>query len=221
MRIILKLIVSLVLIPFIGGYANSIADTFITLLKSYKEHWQILSGIISGIVLFPFFYRKKFIRTFEHEMTHLIFAKIFFGDIKSLNVKENGEGYVEYSAIPNPFIGLSPYFFPLFSVCISILIPLLNPAFSNYFYIASGFFLINHLLSSISEIFSLQPDIRQEGVIFSLIFICFFIIFFYGIILSEAISITHITIFLKNGLLKSISNLISIKNFVLSLLKSI
>ncbi|MCX7959803.1 MAG: M50 family metallopeptidase [Deltaproteobacteria bacterium] len=220
MKIIIKLITMLILIPLIAGYSAAFADTFLLIINSYRKHWHFISGSAAGIILFPFFNRRKFIRTFEHEMTHLLFAKLFFGKIKQLNVTSDGEGYVEYSAFPNPFIVLSPYFFPLFSSCIALLIPILNPAFSLYFYILSGFFLANHLLSSISEIFSSQPDIRQEGIIFSAVFIIFFTIFTYGIIISEVISYGHILTFIKSGFSNSVSYLVYFKSLIISSLSS-
>ncbi len=211
----------LLLIPLIIGYSVALFETSVKLIYSFTEYWQFLSGAIAGILLFPLLSRRKFIRTFEHEMTHLIFAKLFFGRIKELNVTSEGEGFVEYTATPNPFIGLSPYFFPLFSVFISTIIPLLNPVFAKYFYIASGFFLTNHLLSSVTEIFSSQPDIRNEGIIFSLIFISFFLIFIYGLILAETISYSHILIFIKEGFVRSVSSLIHLKNLIISLFASL
>ncbi|MCX7945202.1 MAG: M50 family metallopeptidase [Deltaproteobacteria bacterium] len=217
MRIFIKLVIMLILIPLTSGYLIAIYNIIITLANSYKKNWHFLLGILAGIIFFPLLNKRRFIRTFEHEMTHLLFAKLFFGKIKELNVNAEGEGYVEYTAYPNPFIRLSPYFFPLFSAVIAILIPLLNPTFSKYFFIATGFFLINHLFSSTAEIFSLQPDIKQEGIVFSLIFISFFLIFIYGIIISEVISTQHIIKFLKEGLTKSISNLILLKDWLHSI----
>ncbi len=218
MRIFLKLGISIILIPFIVGYSTALFEIIKIYIHSYRQHWEFLTGAGSGLLLFPIMHRNKFMRTFEHEMTHLIFAKIFFGKIKELNVSSEGEGYVEYSSAQNPFIGLSPYFFPLFSAVFAGLIPLLNPAFSRYLFIAIGYFLIFHLLSAITEIFSLQLDIKQEGIIFSLVFITFFMIFCYGIIISEAISYHQILIFLKTGFFKSLSMLISIKDYILSLI---
>lgn len=209
----------LLLIPLIGGYFVTFLNIFLSLIKSYKEQWHFISGLIGGIILSPLLNRQKFLRTFEHEMTHLLFAKIFFGKIKALNVNSNGEGYVEYSASPNPFIGLSPYFFPLFSAFVSILIPLLNPVFSKYFFILSGIFLSNHLISSLKEILSSQPDIKQEGIVFSAFFISFFIIFFYGIIVSEPLGLEKIIFFIKDGFSKSISNLFYIKNLLITFSK--
>lgn len=191
------------------------------LAKKLNEHWYFISGIGVGILLFPILFKRRFLRTFEHEMTHLIFAKLFFGNIKELNVSAEGNGYVEYSAIPNPFIVLSPYFFPLFSATISLLIPLLNPLFSRYFYIAVGFFLINHLFSVILEILASQPDIKQEGRLFSAVFIVFFLILSYGIIISEIISYGQIITFLKTGLFQSFNYLLSIKNLTADMIYKI
>ncbi|MGB9599329.1 MAG: hypothetical protein ACP5QK_00700 [Myxococcota bacterium] len=212
MRIVIKIIVALLLIPLIGGYASALFNTALVFINNPSLNWHFLTGIGAGILLFPILMKRRFIRTFEHEMTHLIFAKLFLGNIKELNVSSEGSGYVEYSAFPNPFIGLSPYFFPLFAAIIALLVPLLNPIFSKYFYIAVGFFLVHHLLSAIIEISSSQPDIKQEGILFSAVFISFFLILFYGIIISEIISYAQILIFFKTGLIKSLSILMSIKD---------
>lgn len=219
MRYVIKTLIMLVLIPLISGYLVEFIHTIKMLTHLYREKWQFLIGALAGIILFPFIKKRRFIRTFEHEMTHLIFAKLFFAKVKVLNVSSEGEGYVEYTSGPNPFIGLSPYFFPLYSAIFTALIPLLNPAFSGYFFIATGFFLIIHLLSIIFEIASLQPDIRQEGIVFSAFFVTFFLIFFYGIIISEAISYEQILMFIKGGASRSLAYLIIAKDYALSSLK--
>lgn len=203
MKILIKIIVILISIPLICGYGLTTFEVSQKIFDRFRDHLLFLIGLGLGIISFPFFLKRVFWRTFEHEMTHLIFAKLFFGKIKKFNVTDEGSGFVEYSSNPNPFISLSPYFFPLFSASLSVLIPLLNPALSKYLFLPVGFFLSQHLLFSIKEILSPQPDIKEEGPIFSVFFIALFLIFFYGIIISSVISINQIIPFIKNGVIKS------------------
>jgi len=207
MIILLKILTALILIPLISGFGEALYKISWSIIEAYESHILLLIGLGAGLLLFPILSKSKFIRTFEHEMTHLIFAKLFFGKIKKLNVTDEQGGFVEYTSYPNPFISLSPYFFPLFSAIISILIPILHPAISKYAAIPIGFFLIQHLIYIIIEILSSQPDIKEEGRIFSAIFITFFLIFCYGTILAEQVSYNQILLFYKNGFSQSIDNL--------------
>ncbi len=217
MKIFIKSVVIIISIPLIYGYASAIYELALKIKDQYKEHLFFISGLGFAIILFPIFTKNKFLRTFEHEMTHLIFAKIFFGKIKKLNVTDEGSGFVEYSASPNPFIGLSPYFFPLFSVFFAILIPLLNPAISKYFFLLVGYFLLQHLLFSIKEILSSQPDIKEEGSIFSFFFITLFLLFIYGIIISSIISRDQIILFIKSGATRSFELTKHLINFIIEI----
>lgn len=205
MKILIKFIVILISIPLICGYGFTIFEVSQKVIGRFRDHLPFLIGVGVGIISFPFFLKRVFWRTFEHEMTHLIFAKLFFGKIKKFNVTDEGSGFVEYSSNPNPFISLSPYFFPLFSASLSVLIPLLNPALLKYLFLPVGFFLAQHLLFSIKEILSSQADIKEEGPIFSVFFVALFLIFFYGIIISSVISINQIIPFIKNGMIRSCS----------------
>jgi hypothetical protein len=215
MKFVIKLGAALILVPLISGFGEAFYRLTLKIVEKYDSYLFFLGGIGAGIISFPLLTRRKFIRTFEHEMTHLIFAKLFFGKVKKLNVTDEQGGFVEYTSYPNPFISLSPYFFPLFSAIVALLIPLLNTGITRYASILIGFFLIQHLFYSISEILASQPDIKEEGRLFSAIFITFFTIFFYGTIISEQVSYNHILIFYRDGFSQSLENLNKCYHFIL------
>lgn len=109
-----------------------------------------------------------------HELTHALAAVISLGKVQTLRIDLNG-GYVETDA-DNLFIALSPYFVPLWMCCwllalwgANALFPF--PEWSAWFYAGLGFWWCFHLYWTIWVIPREQPDMLENGLLFSLLLI--------------------------------------------------
>ena len=109
-----------------------------------------------------------------HELTHAIAAKLCLGKVQTLRVDLNG-GYVETDT-DNLFIALSPYFVPLWMCvwllvlwCINLVYPF--PEWAAWFYAGFGFWWSFHLYWTVWVIPREQPDMLENGLLFSLLLV--------------------------------------------------
>ncbi|MFA6032284.1 MAG: M50 family metallopeptidase [Myxococcota bacterium] len=191
MRIAFKIIFVLLSIPLIAGLVTALMPFVVSLGRFTTRDILFLSGAAAGVVLYPLMRMRKFFRTFEHETTHMIAAKMCLANMESMTISSSGNGQVSYTRESNFFIALAPYFLPLFALCFTILAPLLHPKLSAYALVPAGFLLTHHLLASFEEAMVGQPDIHESGRIFSIAFIGVFGLLIYGIIIAFAVGGLH------------------------------
>lgn len=115
-----------------------------------------------------------YIYVLGHELTHALAAKLCFGKVQRLKIDLNG-GYVETDA-DNLFIALSPYFIPLWMCCWMLLLWASNwfypfPEWAAWFYAGSGFWWSFHLYWTVWVIPREQPDMLENGLLFSLLLV--------------------------------------------------
>ena len=124
--------------------------------------------------LFLYFY------VLGHELTHAVFVYACGGKVGGIHVTADG-GYVMTNK-SNALIALSPYFVPFWSVVIlgiSTVIGLFNklglfyeiPHHDHALYFLVGFSWSFHLLWTLWMIPRDQPDLKENGVFFSLVVI--------------------------------------------------
>jgi hypothetical protein len=145
-------------------------------------------GIGAGafsLTWFVFLSRKEsFWSVVEHELTHAIFALMFFKKVRTINADRRRGGLVKVEG-GNFVIALAPYFFPLLSVIIIAVKPLI---FSTYQWLLNGllgFTLMFHLLYLLNEFHPSQPDLQQTGFLFSTVVVLFLNLFFIGLSLAS------------------------------------
>ena len=115
-----------------------------------------------------------YIYVLGHELTHALAAIISMGRVKALRIDLDG-GYVETDA-DNLFIALSPYFVPLWMCCwllgfwaANTLYPF--PEWRAWLYAGLGFWWSFHLYWTLWVIPREQPDMLENGLLFSLLLI--------------------------------------------------
>lgn len=182
----LKIILFFVSVPLAAGFALALWPHAAALGVLAPRHIVFLSGAGACVVLYPWLRKSHFFRTFEHELTHLIAAKLFFARMESLQVHSSGDGEVRYSRESNFVIALAPYFLPLFAAGATLLAPALHPAIAVYALAPAGFLLAHHLIAMLGEILTGQPDIRESGRLFSFGIIALGGALTYGCIISYA-----------------------------------
>ena len=115
-----------------------------------------------------------YIYVLGHELTHAIAAVISLGHVQTLRIDLDG-GYVETDA-DNLFIALSPYFVPLWMCCWLLILWAANalfpfPEWRAWFYAGLGFWWCFHLYWTLWVIPREQPDMLENGLLFSLLLI--------------------------------------------------
>ena len=118
--------------------------------------------------LFLYFY------VLGHELTHAVFVYACLGKVGAIHVTADG-GYVMTNK-SNLLISLSPYFVPFWSVVILGISTLLDvffniPFHNEVLYLLIGFSWAFHLLWTLWMIPRDQPDLKENGVFFSLVVI--------------------------------------------------
>jgi len=158
--------------------------------------------------------RESFWGLVEHEFTHAFFALLFFKKVRTINADRRRGGLVKVEG-GNFVIALAPYFFPLLSVFIILIKPLV---FGNYQWFLNallGFTLMFHLMSLSREFHPSQPDLKETGFLFSLTVIIFFNLFFIGLsIASLSGQWQALGAFIRSGLQESLALLSHAWHFV-------
>ncbi|MFA6520476.1 MAG: M50 family metallopeptidase [Candidatus Paceibacterota bacterium] len=177
MKIILKLlriILGIFLIPFCIG---SVIALYYILLSTGSAHmiWSsMLAGVATWLLIYFFLPEPKWLYVLGHELTHALWSWGFGGKLKKIKVNSDG-GHVLITKA-NFLTSLAPYFFPLYVVLIVIIFVIGNYFWNWNPYILWFYFLIGmmyafHITLTVSTLKIKQPDIVQEGYIFSAVVI--------------------------------------------------
>jgi len=183
-----KLLKIIVIIFAISGIP---AFTRLFLEKAYSsiQYPTSLIAFISGFLLYTllwFLYLSKrghFWSTLEHELTHALFALLFFKKIHTISASRQKGGLIRIEG-GNTVIALAPYIFPLAPLIILIFLFLLPDKFEVYIFFLLGVTYQFHLINLAVEFHSGQSDLQKSGYLFSFILILFFNLVFLGLIFS-------------------------------------
>ncbi|MEK6794646.1 MAG: hypothetical protein AABZ39_07715 [Spirochaetota bacterium] len=133
-----------------------------------------LAGALVFAVASQFITLPSAIYVFGHELTHALAVLISGGKVTSFKVRSSG-GMVTATE-SNSFIALAPYFLPVYTVIIvavynliDIFIPMAGMRTLYYFLlgVSYGF----HIGCTAAYTRSYQPDLRDEGIVFSTVMI--------------------------------------------------
>lgn len=169
----------------------------------------LLIGIGAGSVFYFFILRRFYvIQTFEHELTHGIFALLLGGKITGFVVTRHNGGYCEYrdvkfGRVGKDLVGFAPYILPTFTLFSTLFLPLIPHRFQFYYLIWIGFTFAYHTISTLEETkqsfnnrtFRMagtgeetKSDLGRRGLFYSALSIVAFTLFFHLLIL---VIITH------------------------------
>lgn len=170
---------------FLSAFSQTSASTMVI---GSAALWFFFIGILLWLIVFFGLPRPLFIYVLGHELTHAFFVLLCGGKISEFKVRSAGGHIVTNKN--NVMISLSPYFIPFYSVIVvgifgiagifinlsdyhpnSILWGHLGFSWSWVFYIAIGITWCFHLTFTGWMITKNQPDLKQNGTFFSLIFI--------------------------------------------------
>lgn len=168
-----------------------------------------------GVFLAVWLLFRKRIATFavfEHELTHILVAKVFF--LKTLHfdvsprkhvqgkVVVGVEGQGGISRAVSVFFSLAPYYLPTLMLLVFALYPVLRPRFLFFFAFLVGFTAMYHVVTTFLEFGFHQADIQQHGEYFSTAFVLLGNIMFIGMALMVVLyGFQHVPAFLLSGIL--------------------
>ncbi len=116
----------------------------------------------------------RFLETFTHEYTHLIFSFLTFNKVYSFKSTLHSGGEIRTKKI-NPIIVLSPYTIPIVPLLLGLLTFIIKDQFAPFFIFFIGFFLMQFFNAVMRDIMTTkQPDLKIYGKPLSLmiIFVC-------------------------------------------------
>lgn len=136
--------------------------------------WFLLGMIGYGVsdrLLFRRRFMGSYFSTFEHELTHAIFAWLSLHRVRNLKVTWSQGGMIEIIGGSNWMIYLAPYWFP--TLCIPLMVAQVIglAAPGGWLTPALGATYCYHLISTWRETHSQQTDLRAVGFSFAWLFL--------------------------------------------------
>ena len=177
----LKFIIALALLPLVAGEIWTLADVARTLLPTASGREgglvSVGAGAVVWLLIFLFLPRTLWLYVLGHEFTHALAAMLAGGKVTAFKVSSAG-GHVMTDR-GNWWIGLSPYFVPIYALIwmgLWLTIDFYYPlrAWLPVFYFGLGFFWAFHLTFTASMLHPRQTDLSREGYVFSGVIIAAF-----------------------------------------------
>lgn len=164
-----RFIIGIILIPFAIIVTIGFIKSLSHLLEVQHSEVVFLSGFLSYLILHFLFYKPIFIHIMAHEFTHALWALIFGGKVKSLNISEDG-GNITVDKT-NFLVILAPYFFPFYTFLVVLLYFIVDKKYVDFIIFFIGFTLSFHLSLTMFSLKERQKDLKEVGLLFSLSFI--------------------------------------------------
>ncbi len=204
---------------FLSAFGETSAKT---LLIRSAEIWFFFIGVLLWLIYFIGLPRPLYLYVLGHELTHAFFVLLCGGKISEFKVKSGGGHIVTNKN--NVMISLSPYFIPFYSVIVIGIFGIIGFFVDGLFdyhpnvllwgrigfswswvlYMSVGITWCFHLTFTSWMITKNQPDLKQNGTFFSLVFIYFInLIILSGIliIVSQEVSLTgFVQSLINNGI---------------------
>lgn len=195
------------------GYVVEILDFSESVLNFPVPVKLFLYGGLTFLAVWVVFRRhvSRF-AVFEHELTHVLVAKLFL--LKTLKFEVSPrkhiegqvvvgvEGHGPLTRVMSVFFSLGPYYIPTLTLLVFALYPLLGTRAKPLFFLLVGFTVVYHALTTFLEFGFHQADIQRHGEYFSTIFILLGNIIFLGIVLVVVLyGFQHIPGFLISGII--------------------
>lgn len=202
----LKILFGLALLPFCIGFTWQFASILTAIRYRPVLPYSFLGGGLSYLAVHLLFRRPVLAYVFGHELTHALFAMLFGGSVKSFHASERG-GRVTITK-SNFLITLAPYFFPLYTFLVLLVLWAVRAGdvrnAEPWLVFLAGATYMFHLALTFIFLQADQDDIREHGAVFSYPLIYLFNILFASllvrVLLSENMDYPK---FLGDGIIKS------------------
>ncbi len=202
-----KILIGITLLPFCLGFTWQFASTVFSVSYRPEAPYYFAGGGLLYLVVHLLFKKPIFTYVVGHELTHALFAVLFGGSVKSLQVSDRG-GRVTITK-SNFLITLAPYFFPLYAFVALVFYWIVRAAGAGMTAIHAAVFMSGaaftfHLLLTFIFLQTDQSDIIEQGALFSYPLIYLFNIAFAALLvhLVLASNMDYLT-FIVGGIMKS------------------
>ncbi|HCC44597.1 MAG TPA: hypothetical protein DEQ32_09385 [Gammaproteobacteria bacterium] len=150
----------------------------------FSYHQAILIGFAAYILAWLVYFKKdsagSFFSTFEHELTHAVFAWITFKRVSGLFVDWRAGGYCKIDGGMNWLIYIAPYFFPTLMIVPIALSFIVKREYFEAVQFLLGAVLAYHVTSTYEETHTGQTDLQETSFLFALLFLPTANIMIYG-----------------------------------------
>jgi len=203
----LRFTIGLFCLMLIFGYIKYL---YTLTLSVDLKHPHIVAFAIGFAVFIPLWLllirKARFLLTFEHEFTHLLFNLLFFHKPQKFFASEEEGGYVQTSYGYNFLEYLAPYYFPTLAFLALPFSFFINEVYYGSYLFVVGLMASFHFCSNSNEFITSfrndETDIAIVGRFFSLIFIPFASIVAFGFIIAFVIGgFAQGLLFIKGGFL--------------------
>lgn len=195
------------------GYMVSILELSPQILEFPPSIKLFSYGTLAFLVFWLLFKKRMYaFSVFEHELTHILVAKLFF--LKTLHFEVSPkkriegrvvvgvEGHGVVTRTISIFFSLAPYYIPTLMLLIFAVYPIFGSRMPLFFSFLIGFTAMYHLLTTFLEFGFHQADIQRHGEYFSTVFVLLGNIIFLGIALVVVIyGFRDVPGFLVDGIL--------------------
>lgn len=114
-------------------------------------------------------YRPLLSHVLAHELTHALAAVLTGGKVTAIHATTSGGSTTVNRS--GAFISLSPYVFPFYAALLSPVYAVSAGPFRPWIAGLIGFSYVYHLFLTVYTLLHHQPDLQENGTVFSLIFI--------------------------------------------------
>jgi len=169
-----KLIIAILLLPVCLGAGSALWRVMRASGDADTIWVAALSGAACWLVIYLLLPKPMWIYVFGHELTHALWTWLLGGRVKKFKASAKG-GHVIVTK-NNFLIALAPYFFPLYAILV-VLLFLAGHWLWNWqhyvvwFHLLLGAAYAFHLTLTWHILKNSQPDITQQGYLFSAVII--------------------------------------------------
>ena len=192
-----KFFVGIAMIPACLGICISTWRIYLSQYMILREQLWFIAGFAAYVLIYSVLQNPIKTYVFGHELSHAIWTWMFRGKVSNFRAGASG-GSVTVSKT-NVFISLAPYFFPVYTVLTVVLYMIakafwkVEPYFEVYRFVL-GFTWAFHCVLTVYVLLKGQEDVRENGSVFSIFFICFANALCFGLLwvyLSDHVTLTE------------------------------
>ncbi|MEA1953792.1 MAG: M50 family metallopeptidase [Campylobacterota bacterium] len=172
----LKYPIVLVLLVSVPFMIPKLFEIIQIMIRWKDEYYPLLVGIGIYIIVWKVFIKNianGWFSTFEHELTHSIFALATFHKVTNIKVTASNGGHMNYCGVGggNWLITIAPYFSPTLSALVLVVMYLAPTQFHSILLGILGFSMAFHMHSTWHETHYGQTDLKEVGFTFAWIFL--------------------------------------------------
>jgi hypothetical protein len=141
----------------------------------FSNNGAIVAGFSIYLVVWFFYFSRpsagSFFSTFEHELTHAIFAWATFKKVTGLTATWREGGVCSWEGGKNWLIFIAPYFFPTLMLVPIVLSFVVKREYFEAVEIMLGAVMAYHMTSTYLETHSNQTDLQETSFLFAFLFL--------------------------------------------------